>query len=212
MKKIVLLIAFGFLAIESHSQIGENSVSEKLLFGVKAGLNNSNVYSTQGDGFSAEGKFGYALGMFVSIPIIENIGIQPELLLSQKGFKGTGNSPGNIYNVTRTTTYLDIPLLATVKPVSFITLLAGPHYSYLLNGKYSFGNASTTIAQEEDFINEDSRKSTLGFGGGLDINVNHFVISARAFWDLQKNRSNENSITPRYNNTWYQATLGYRFY
>ena len=213
MKKIILLMsALTFLAFESQAQGDKTFLRDQFLFGFKAGINSSNVYSTEGEGFTPEARAGLAAGVFLSIPVLDYIGIQPELLLSQKGFKASGSIAGNVYELTRTTTYLDIPLLVTVKPISFITLLAGPNFSYLLKEKYAFENASTTIEQEEDFINDEIRKSKLGFGGGLDINLNHFVLGARAFWDLQKNNGDKNSTTPRYKNTWYQATLGYRFY
>lgn len=213
MKKLLLiLIGVTFFAYESKAQDDRTLMRDRVLFGLKAGINSSNVYATEGEGFTPAAKAGLAAGVFLSIPILDYVGIQPELLISQKGFNATGSIAGNVYELTRTTTYLDIPLLVAVKPISFITLLAGPNFSYLLKEKYAFENASTTIEQEEDFMNDEIRKGTLSFGGGLDINLNHFVLGARAFWDLQKNNGDKDSTTPRYKNTWYQATLGYRFY
>ena len=206
------MFGFAFISYNSHAQSDRTFLKDQLLLGVKAGINSSNVYATEGEGFNTEAKAGLAVGAFLSIPVLENVGIQPEILLSQKGFKASGSVIGNVYEFTRTTTYIDVPLLVTLKPINFLTLLAGPHYSYLLKEKYVFENASTTIDQEKDFINDETRKGTLGFGGGLDINLNHIVLGARAFWDLQRNNGDKNSTTPRYKNTWYQATLGYRFY
>ncbi len=202
MKNIFLLMsAIIFLAFESQAQDNSRRLNDQFLFGLKAGINSSNVFSTEGEGFSPGPKVGLAAGVFFSIPLLDYAGIQPELLLSQKGFKATGSLAGNIYEFTRTTTYLDIPVLAAIKPFPFITLLAGPNFSYFLKEKYAFENASTTIEQEEDFINDEARKGTLGFGGGLDINMDHFVLGARVFWDLQKNNGDTNSTTPRYKNT-----------
>ena len=96
---------------------------DHLLFGVKLGLNYSNVYDAQGDNFVADAKFGVALGGFVSIPIGSFIGVQPELLYSQKGYKSSGTFLGTSYSMTRTTDFLDIPIYFVVKPVENISLL-----------------------------------------------------------------------------------------
>ncbi|MEO8761454.1 MAG: outer membrane beta-barrel protein, partial [Bacteroidia bacterium] len=153
-----------------------------------------------------------AAGGFIAIPINKYIGIQPEVLFSQKGFQSTGSILGSTYNLSRTTSYLDIPLLFAFKPSEFFTILAGPQYSYLLKQKDVFAVGSTTISQEQQFKNDNARRNTLCFTGGFDITVKHFVFGARAGWDLQTNNGNGGSSTPRYKNVWYQATIGIRFY
>ena len=112
---------------------------------------------------------------------------------------------------TRTTNYIDVPLFLAIKPVSFLTLLVGPQFSYLLKQKDVFANGATTILQENEFENENIRKNTLCFIGGVNINVSHLVIGARAGWDSMNNNGNGTSTTPRYKNTWLQATVGFRF-
>jgi hypothetical protein len=213
MKKAILIIAFVVSMInKSNGQKSNFDVREKLLFGVKAGANYSNVYDSQGDDFVANPKLGAAGGVFLAIPIGKYFGIQPEVLLSQKGFQASGRILGNTYNFTRTTTYLDAPVLFAFKPSEFFTLIAGPQYSYLLLQKDVFKNASTSIEQEQEFENDNARKNILSVTGGMDINIRHFVIGARAGWDIQNNNGDGTSATPRYKNVWYQATLGYRFY
>ena len=55
------------------------------------------------------------------------------------------------------------------------------------------------------------KKSVLCFLGGIDINLDQFVLSARAGWDLQNNNGDGTSTNPRYKNVWYQATIGFKF-
>jgi hypothetical protein len=183
----------------------------KLLFGLKAGVNYSNVYDSQGEEFNADAKFGAVAGGFIAIPIGLYLGIQPEILLSQKGFSASGRLLGNTYKFTRTTTYLDIPIMFSLKASEFVSIMAGPQYSYLLNQKDVFKNGSASIEQETEFKNDNVRKNTLCFIGGIDLTLKHIVIGARAGWDLQKNNGDGSSTTPRYKNVWYQATVGYRF-
>jgi hypothetical protein len=52
------------------------------------------VYDSQGEEFDADSKFGLAAGAFLQIPFGKYLGIQPEVLFSQKGFKRTGRMFG----------------------------------------------------------------------------------------------------------------------
>ena len=184
----------------------------RLVPGIKGGINSSNVYDVQGQGFVADPKAGFAGGAYLAIPFGGFLGIQPELLISQKGFMSTGNIQGDSYTLERTTTYLDVPLQLQLKPFRFLSILGGIQYSYLLkqNDKLVFGPNS--IEHSQEFKNDNIRKNILGLVTGADINVQHIVISGRVAWDLMANRGDGSSYTPRYKNLWLQATIGYRFY
>jgi hypothetical protein len=221
MKKTIILMIVAVAAIINTScaqdnpgstQDNQTDMRTRLMFGVKAGFNYSNVYDTKGEAFNADGKFGFATGGFIAIPIGRLFGLQPEILFSQKGFRGTGILLGSTYDFTRTTNYLDIPLLVSFKPSEFITILAGPQYSYLLKQKDVFANATTSIEQEQVFENDNIRNNTLCFTGGLVFTLKHMLVGARAGWDILNNNGDGTSTTPRYKNVWYQFTIGYRFY
>lgn len=212
MKKIILIAIAAFMVNDVIGQNEGTDFRNNLQFGIKIGLNRSNVYASKGEQFDANPKFGLALGAFVVVPLGEFIGIQPEIIYSQKGFKATGMLLGNTYNITRTTSYLDVPFLFALKPGGILTILVGPQYSYLLKQKDVFANTSTSIQQEQEFENANVRKNILCFVGGLDINLNHLVLGGRIGWDILRNNKDKTSETPRYKNVWYQVTLGYRFY
>jgi hypothetical protein len=205
MKKTLLIVAIMASMTYAKAQDG-------VAFGLKIGTNYSNVYDSEGEDFEADGKFGLAAGAFLSIPIGKYLAVQPELLFSQKGFKGTGSMFGGSYDLTRTTNYIDVPLLVAIRPTGSITLLAGPQFSFLLKEKNVFANSTTNFQQEEEFDNDNIRKNTLCFTGGFDVNLDHTVIGLRAGWDLSNNNGNGTSYTPRYKNVWGQLTVGYRFY
>lgn len=195
----------------SAKKIDNKDFSKKLSFGLKAGANLSNVFDTKGDDFQADTKLGFAGGLFLSIPFTRIIGLQPEILFSQKGYRGSGSVLGSEYSFRRSTNYIDVPILFAVKPCSFVTLLVGPQYSFLLSQKYTFKSDLINISQQEQFDNENLRRNTLSIAAGVDVNLNSFVISARGGWDLLSNKGDGLSSTPRYKNMWYQATVGYRF-
>ncbi len=213
MKKAIAIIALVSLSVSNvMGQSGSSADSrENLGFGLKIGANFSNVYDSKGEDFVADGKVGLAAGGFVSLPLGKFIGVQPELLLSQKGFKSQGKLLGTNYEKTRTTTYLDIPLFVAIKPIEFLTILVGPQYSYLLKQKDKFTAGTLSSTQEAEFKNDNIQKNTFSFSTGADINIDNVVLGVRGAWDLKNNNGDGTSNTPRYKNMWYQFTLGYKF-
>jgi hypothetical protein len=209
-KYIFFIISF-FSIFPFLAQEDNESFNEKLVLGLKIGGNYSNVYNARGEQFVADAKLGIVAGGFMSIPIGKYLGIQPEVLFSQKGFKATGVILGNTYKFTRTTSFIDVPLMVSFKPSSFLSILAGPQFSYLILQKNAFDSGTTSVAQETELINDNVRKNIMGFIGGIDININHIVIGLRAAADFQKNNGSGTAITPNYKNVWYQATIGFRF-
>lgn len=212
MKKVLILFGASLLAFSTTLKAQMDETREVFTFGMKAGLNYSNVWDEKGEDFRADGKVGFAGGVFMGIPLGKVLGFQPELLISQKGFKGEGTLFFTPYSFSRTTTYVDVPLMLQIKPAEAITFVVGPQYSYLISQKdvYTFGNNSSE--QEEEFDNDNIRKNIFGFTMGADIYINHFVLSGRVGWDFLNNHGDGNSSTPRYKNQWLQFTVGYRFY
>jgi hypothetical protein len=212
MKKSIIIAASVFISAINIGNAQDEDNRGKMALGFKAGVNRSNVYDEKGQDFKADAKMGFVGGGFIAIPFGEYLGVQPELLISQKGFKATGSLFGIPYSDTRTTTYLDVPIQLQLKPVEFVTFLAGVQYSYLLNQKdvYTFG--SNSEEQNQEFQNDNARKNILGAVVGMDINIGHFVVSAKACWDLQNNAGDGSSFTPRYKNVWLQGTVGFRMY
>lgn len=210
MKKVILLIAFVTISVTNSNAQFTNDGSA-VSFGIKAGTNYSNVYDSDNEDFVADGKFGFAAGAFVAIPLGKFVGIQPEILYSQKGFKSSGTYFGSTYEMTRTTDFIDVPLLLAVKPIDQVTLLFGPQFSYLLKQKDNFTGGNISATQQQEFDNNDLTKNILGLTGGADINVDNLVFGLRAGWDIKTNEGDGNSSTPRYKNMWYQATVGYKF-
>jgi hypothetical protein len=210
MKKITIITAI-CISIASIGNAQDDNRKE-FQFGLKAGLNLSNVYDEKGESFDADPKLGFVGGVSLAIPIGKVIGIQPEILISQKGFHARGTFLGGNYTLTKTTTYLDVPVLLALKPIEFVTIFLGPQYSYLLKQRDELSTGSTVIAQVQEFENKNIRKNIFGVVGGADVNIQHFVLGARLAWDVQHNKGDGTSTNPRYKNVWYQLTVGYKFF
>ena len=193
MKNSIFLISVALILSAFNSQAqGQNSDNrDKLSLGIKGGLNFSNIYDTEGEDFEADGKIGFVGGLFLAIPIGKYLGVQPEMLYSQKGFKSSGKFLGTNYEMKRTTSFIDVPILLQVKPVEILTIVAGPQYSFMLTRKDEFTGGSLTATDEEKFDNDDLRNNIFGFIGGADLNLQNLVIGARVGWDLQNNYKEE---------------------
>lgn len=178
--------------------------------GFKVGLNSSNLYDTKSENFENDPKLGLAVGGFLSIPLGKVLGLQPEVMYSQKGYKAVGNVLGADYDYTRKTDYIDVPLQLQIKPASFLTIVGGPQYSFLISKGTDFNSGSISVDQQNDIENNDIRKNTLGAVVGLDLNFSHMVLSGRLSWDLQHNDGDGSSTAPRYKNVVAQVTLGVR--
>lgn len=195
LNKLFIIPAFALLSATAVAQTMTSTTNEpynmdareELKVGIKAGINYSNVYSESGDDYVADGKVGFAGGVFVSIPLNQLIGIQPELLYSQKGFK----TEGTFFDGKVTSNHLDLPVHLQIKPTENISLLVGPQLSYLLSTKYEIDGLS--LVDEEDLEDENNR-ATFGISAGVDFTVQNFLISARGSWDLSKfNKDNSTS-------------------
>jgi len=214
MKKSVFTF-FAVIAMVGGAKAQETKVSDtdtrdNFILGAKLGVNYSNVYDSEGEDFVADPKLGFVAGGFLTIPVTKLFAIQPEVLYSQKGFKGSGTLLGSSYEYKRTTDYLDVPIFVAFRPIEYLSIMAGPQFSYLLSEKNEFSGAINQ-SQEDEFNNDNIRKNTFCLIGGVDVNVYKLVIGARAGWDLKTNNGDGTSDTPRYKNYWYQLTLGYKF-
>ncbi|MGM0580865.1 MAG: porin family protein [Bacteroidota bacterium] len=214
MKNLKILATAAFMTISSFAIAQEinDDYRDNIYFGFKAGFNYSNIYDNNDESFTADGKLGMIGGAVLNIPINNYLGFQPEILFSQKGFKGSGTLFGSEYNFTRTTSYIDIPLQISLKASDIATFVAGPQYSYLVYQKDTFTNSSASFAQEEEIKNDNIRKNILGFVAGMDLYLDGFIIGGRLGWDVQNNNGNGTSDTPRYKNAWLQGTIGYTLF
>lgn len=211
MKKLLLVLLVGsFLTNTLSAQSADTDNRSKISFGLKLGANYSNVYNSEGQSFVADGKFGFAAGAFLGIPIGSYVGIQPEILFSQKGFKASGSILGGTYNFTRTTNYLDVPIFLAIKPAQGFSIVLGPQFSYLLSQTDDYG--ILTVTQKQEFDNQNIRKNIFAFVAGVDIEISPVVLGLRAGYDLQKNNGDGTSTAPNYKNAWYQATLAYKLF
>ncbi len=203
---LVLIATTLFLTMSVFSQTTVDSRNEFRL-GLKAGINQSSMFDETNENFNPSPKIGLAAGGFLSIPIGKFLGVQPEVMYSEKGYKAYGNN----YEYTRTTSHLDVPLLVQLKPFEKFYIVGGPMYSYTLNKRDKITSGGFSTEQLQEYDNENIMKNTAAVMGGFDVNFGHVIISGRASWDLFNNNGDGTTTSPRYKNFFTQATIGFKF-
>lgn len=145
-------------------------------FGVKGGINYSNLYGPNID--HTESLVGYNVGLFAKLPLVKMVAIQPEVYFTTKGadvtysnvFAGTARFKLN---------YIELPLLVMVNLTPNFNFHIGPYASVLINGIVRNRSTITVFDFERNIDNNDYNRldAGLALGGGIDVGA--FGIGAR---------------------------------
>lgn len=116
MKKVLLIMFVLTFAANTYAQ--------KVEFGVKAGINVSDL---QMENFDFNTRTGIHLGGIVEFKLTDKFALQPELLYSQLGARA------EIADVKIDADYLALPVMAKYYIVKGLSIEAGPQFSLLVN-------------------------------------------------------------------------------
>jgi opacity protein-like surface antigen len=150
-KKFITTFLVTFSLIQSFGQIS---------FGVKAGLNLSNVKNIGST--NNKTRLGLNGGLLTEIGISKKFIVRPELLYSIKGnkFPATALNGGGTLSLN----YISIPLLGGFRPNEKFTILLGPEFNFLTNANSKF-----------DGSNHDVSKNFKKFDLAIDLGVTYKV-------------------------------------
>lgn len=207
MKKLVI-VAFALIMIGKA-----NAQSKAPSFGIKAGLNFSNIIKTDDSNFKTNFNTGYNAGVFLNLPVVDRLSFQPELMFSQKGYKSDRSGVLGDGTLTQTTNWIEIPILADVEAAKGFNIYIGPQVSFLTktvnkyDGTFSSSQQTTYESDASKF-----KKSILGGILGIGINLNSKLsLNGRYALDFQKNNQDGTTSTPAFKNQVWQVGLGYKF-
>ncbi len=189
MKKIILTTVAVFALCFANAQ--------EVKFGIKAGLNLSNLTSDV-DGNST--KVGFQGGGLVDIKVSEKFSVQPEVLYSLQGTKY--DDAGT--DIDFTLYYLNIPVMAKYYLADGFSLEAGPQIGFLLSAKAKF------YGQTVD-LNDVFKPIDFGFnvGVGYDV-IDSIVIGARYGFGLY-NINDDPEDYSGIRNSNIAVSVGYKF-
>ncbi len=174
--------------------------------GLTGGLNLANTISSRNSDISTNTRAGFNAGLFVDIPIIYPLSIQPEVLYSQKGYRAN-TAYGDF---AQRANFIDVPIMAKLKVVPALNILVGPQISFLMNTRNTYYNGFTTLQERRYDYNGD--KTFLGGVIGVTVDLNRNVdLRGRYNIDFRENNPDGSSGTPSYRNQVWQFGLGFKF-
>lgn len=210
MKKIFVLtgVLFAFSVVSVNAQKTTTRKATDLSFGVRAGLNLSNVVKDNDKNFSTEIKPGINAAVYVEIPVVSSFSVQPELQFSQKGYKASGSGFGSPYEYTQTSNFIEIPLLAKFIPSKSFAIVVGPQFSFLTSTKTKFTTNNVSYQNTVNQENGNLKKNLVGGVLGIEASAQNLIFSARYSLDFQSNNGDGTSTTPRYKNQVFGFSVG----
>ena len=167
---LFLTASFGML----HAQ--DNVTTE---FGVKGGLNMSNLYTDDADDENV--LFGFNAGVYATLPVSDFVAIQPELLFTTRGSKLEYNNALAQGNVKLKLNYIELPLLVRVNITKNFNIHAGGYASYLVSAK-STGDGDFEF--EDQYDTDDFNKFDAGIAAGVGLDFNPISVGLRYNYGL----------------------------
>lgn len=192
MKKSFLLTLAMMIAFGAMAQFG---------LGIKAGPNFASQNSSGGDpGFEPDFKNITALhaGIYMNYFFGETVGIQPEILFSQKGSKVQD------IDLENKLTYIDIPILLRFQFLEILNIHAGPQFSFLTSAKSVYSGGSFDIKDDLK-----SLETSLAFGAGVDLPL-RLNVTARYIIGLTNIADDTDFDDIELKNSMFQLSLGFR--
>jgi len=150
MKKIILSLLL-FSPLLAYGQ-----------FGIKAGLNFSNVTNTSA--ITNSNETGYNVGIFLEPKSKSILSSKTELIFSKQGYNySTGSVTGNANLM-----YLMLPTYMCINITRFFQIHIGAQLAYMLNAKADSTNAAGTSYPFSNAMKYYNRFD-YGFGGGVEV-------------------------------------------
>jgi hypothetical protein len=193
-----------------NAQTSSTAKTSDVHFGLRAGLNLSNIIKTDNSDFSTDIKPGFNAAAFLEIPIVSGFSVQPELQFSQKGYIATGSVLGSPYEYRVTTNYVEVPLLAKISPSNNFGIVVGPQFSFLTSTNTKFKTSNSSYEENVDNDNDNLRKNILGGVLGIEVASSNAIFSLRYNLDFQTNNGDGTSSTPKYKNQVLGLSVGIR--
>lgn len=177
MKKPFILISIAFMLISLSSELCDAQAVKPIEFGVKGGLNLSNLYTS--DASSSDMIVGFNLGVFNKIPVSSFLAVQPEFYVTTKGASVSYNNLFADGIAKFNLTYLEVPVLCVVNVTRLLNVQFGPYVAYLVDGKVKNGSNVNLFNFEKNINVNDYNRIDAGVALGAGLEVGTITMGAR---------------------------------
>lgn len=191
-KNVLLLLTF---VVATTASFGQN-----VSFGVKGGLNFSNIDVKQ-PGATYESRSGWHGGAFMLMKFGQ-VGIQPEVIFSKQG---SSVKYSTSKNVDSNFDYLNIPVIIKLYTVGGINLQVGPRFGFLTN------EPEVKDPYTNEYIKNAYKKSdvSLALGVGWDTPIG---LNLDFRYNLGLTEINDSASLNAAKNQVWQVSAGFRLF
>ena len=155
---------------------GQSSDENKVRFGIKAGLNISNMYTknVQDENMIT----GFNGGLFLKVPVTPNFAFQPELLYTMKGSELTYNSfiSGK---ASFSLNYVEMPVLAVINLTKIFNIYGGVYIANLTSVVVKNKSNVDLFNFENELKKSDFEMYDWGLVGGAGLDFNRVSLGVR---------------------------------
>lgn len=176
MKKKILIVFCLFGLVTANAQ-ETKSQSSNAKFGVKGGVNFTNLYVDKVDDTNMLTSFN--VGIFAEFPLSQGIAIVPEINFSRKGSEVENTILTETYKSKFKLSYIEVPVLLKVNLAENFSLHAGPYAGFLIDAKTDVVNENGDNVETFDYDTDDFNKLDFGLSAGLGFDFNALSIGAR---------------------------------
>jgi len=164
MKILMVALVLG-LTQTSNAQDNMTSKTSDVKFGIKGGINFSNMYTDNVDDENV--LTGFNVGFFAKAPITSFIALQPEINFTTKGSELTYNNGFAQGKAKFRMNYIEVPLLLVVNLTKNFNIHGGPYLAYLIDGNVKNDSDVNAFDFENNINNDDFNRFDAGLAGGL---------------------------------------------
>jgi len=180
-KRVLSTVCFLGLIFSANAQDSGSSTS--LSFGIKGGVNFTNLYVEDVNDNNVLTSFN--AGLFANFPLSESVSIQPEANFSRKGAELVYDNLLASGTARFKLNYLEMPLLLKLNVTKNLNLHFGPYLAYLMDAQITNETDGGSFNFEENISNEDLNKFDYGLSGGVGLDFENSFIGIRYNYGLQ---------------------------
>lgn len=165
-------------------------------FGIKGGLNFSNLYT---DNVDDENMLtGFNIGLFAKLPISNSFAIQPEIYYSGKGAEVVYDNVLANGTAQFKLNYIELPVMLVANITKNFNIQAGPYVSYLINGKTTNESNGSSFNFEDNIDVNDFNRIDAGLAAGLGLDLGIISLGVRYNYGLVKVGKEKNYFGTNY--------------
>jgi hypothetical protein len=190
MKNSKIILAALVLSFMGYTNA--NAQSNVTKFGVKGGVNFSNLYTDNADDENV--LTGFNIGLYAKVPVTNSISIQPEIYYTGKGAEVVYDNAFASGTAKFKLNYIEVPVMLVANVTKNFNVQVGPYAGYLISGKTTNESSGGTYNFEDNIDTDDFNKIDAGVAAGLGLDLETVSFGVRYNYGLTK-VGKENSTT-----------------